>query len=177
MDLCTVNVQIPVSTFYNTTYYQCIMDLGRSSMRSHWSYEVRSSNNAWPFVQTCQGLPGTGSFRKQHSRAKKGIPTQTHGYYWPLWRPVMGRVAFSVISPGLHHWKTTGYVTLTHGAWRLVSYQMCENGVATACGIRGWRNLGRYAWPRNMMLLWYIYLAPHRNHNCFEKIYVRRFAR
>ena len=42
--------------------------------------------------------------------------------------------------------KKTGYVAFFHCSWQSAWYQICDIRVANACGIRGWRSLGFYAW-------------------------------
>ena len=41
------------------------------------------------------------------------------------------------------------FVTLFRCSWRSAWYQICGIRVAIACGIRGWRNLGWYAWTKD----------------------------
>ena len=48
--------------------------------------------------------------------------------------------------------KKDGYVTLFHCSWRSAWYQICGIRVAIACGIRGWRNLGFYAWTSSCLV-------------------------
>ena len=65
-----------------------------------------------------------------------------------------GRIVGASASP--RSWTTkAGYVGLFHCSWRSAWYQTYNIRVANACGIRGWRNLGFYAWTSS-----YIFYFP-----------------
>ena len=52
-----------------------------------------------PCTKTCLGAPGSGSFTIEVE--KMFLPAETPDYYWPLWRPAIGRDTFSVLAPVL----------------------------------------------------------------------------
>ena len=75
---------------------------------------------------------------------------QKPAYYWPLWSPVIGRDTFSALEPVLGPsrkklavWPSS---TVHGGQHDTPEYQISGIRVATAWCIRGWRNLGFYAW-------------------------------
>ena len=124
------------------TWFQCTSDLGRHVWLNIGPTQSVLRIFVRNIVETCLGVPGSGSFRKKWEKT-----FSSYGNGWLLLTSLKARDWLEHIfgvSASPRSSTKNGYVTLFHCSWGSTWHQACDIRVVIACSIRAWRKLGWY---------------------------------